>query len=262
MSLGVAAVVVIVVVAAVAVFLLNGSSPEEVLASTTSAVKQVSSMAFSMDMDTEMDGTATPMHLEGVMAYPADSEFTMSMDLLGQTVSYDQITVGGIAYVKYPLFPTWGYTTLDMTTSSPGQSASPTTYLAYLESIAGIEDLGNDSVDGVECYHYAIDVDELGIVDVMLAQAADAGVDFELTEEMDYLLRDLYEYSEITVEVWIGIEDSLPRREVIDMKMGQSVDYTVHGDIVFSDFDADVEIVAPEGAVPIDELLGMMSGSK
>ncbi|GEM_PF-5828319 len=261
-AVGVVGLLGLIVAIVVVAFSLAATSPLAVVAATAIKIEQTSSMAFDMDMEMVMDDSATPMHLEGVMAYPTASEFTMTMEFLGQTVTYEQITLDGVAYVRYPLFSTWGYTDLDIASSSPGQSASPTDYLAYLEAVAGIEDLGDEEIAGVDCYHYLIDVDEPQVVDSMLELAADAGRDLDLSPEMDYAVRDLYGSADIRIEIWIGIEDKLPRRQIIDMQMGQAVDYAVHGVIDFSDFGMDVEIEAPEGAVPIDDLVGLMSGGQ
>ncbi len=258
-SIGVGIALVVAVIAAFALVRIGSASPEVMLASAISNIKDVSSMAFTMEMDMEMDGVSTPMSMDGVMAYPADSSFTMAMELLGQTVSYDQITVDGVAYVKYPLVPTWGYMDLDVTTASPGQSASPTSYLAYLEAFLSVEDLGSEEVAGVECRHLRLEIEEAAILDTLLEQTAEAGGDFTLDPDTEIALRNLYESSIVDVDIWVGVDDRLPYRQSIDMQMGESVDYTVHAVMEFSDFDEPVEIVAPEGAMPIDQLLRSMT---
>ena len=235
-------------------FTLIESSPDRVLAATTEGIQAVASMRFAMEADIESSGIESSMTAEGVMSYPSGMEMTSVVHAEGETLRIDQVIVDGVLYMRMGADPQWRFVSVGSTVSAePGTDMTPDTYLAYLESSVDVTDLGVEKVDGVECHHLAVDIDESRVWDIVEAQSRASGVKLELPTEVEEYVREVYENSTIAVDVWVAVDDELPRREVVSMRGTEPEPFSILATIEFSDFDEAVAIKAPEGAIAFDE---------
>lgn len=230
------------------------ADPAEAMESSNNAMAELETMSFSADMEVEAEGQTVPITMEGVCKLPSDTKITMTTTAGGETFEVEMIVLGETAYTKYPGSDQWGSIDTGVSQAAPGQTSSPTSYLAYLQSFADVEDLGNEQVGDVECYHWAVDVDEAGLMDVVLEQAETGGVTIEDPATID-MLRGVYENATIDIEVWVGTDDMLVRKEVIAMTTTGDIAMKMRGTILFDDFNEPVTIEAPADAVPLQELL-------
>lgn len=232
--------------------------PEEAMAATNDAIAGLKSMTFAMDLDAEINGSVVPMSVEGVFSAPADLRTTVTTVIAGKVSTAEEILLDGVVYVKYPQIDAWGYAPLDISAAVPGQKASPTKYLSFLRSPARVVDMGNETIDGVECYHYSVEVDELAVAEEMIAEMRARGVSTD-DPGIAKTLRGLYANSEIRVEIWFGAEDLLPRRESVYVTTAGDTPMTISGIMTFSGFNEPVQIAAPKDAIPLDVLAQRIS---
>ena len=131
--------------------------------------------------------------------------------------------------------------------SGPLGGADPSQQLTLLEHVGDdVEQVGQEQVDGVETTHYS------GVVDLEAAAEQAEGADAEQ-------LRQQYEQlglSTVPFDLFVG-PDGLPVRMATTVETsagGQQVSSTSTVD--FDEWGADVQVEAPEGAVPLSEVTG------
>lgn len=228
------------------------------MAATNDAIADLTSMAFTMNLDVEINGSTVPMSMEGVFSAPAALRTTVTAVISGKTSTTEEILLDGVVYVKYPQVDTWGYAPLDISAAVPGQNASPTKYLSFLKSSAKVVDMGNEVVGGVDCYHYSVEVDEDDLAEMMIGEMKSQGVSAG-DSDVEQTLRRLYANSEIRVEIWFGVDDKLPRQERIYVTTEGDTPMTVSGIMTFSGFNEPVQIEAPKDAIPLEVLAQRIS---
>lgn len=244
-----------IAVAAFAFILLAGPTPEDVLAASAERIDEIESLSFTMNVVTEAEGVEAQMVGEGSIELPATMAMSGTMEVLGQEATYEQILVDKTMYMRFSPDDQWYSQPFDIS-QVQGSNALPTDYLTFWEAFGAVEDAGVDEVDGVDCRHYILDIDETRLWDVMMGQLEEMDLGDVLEEagaELD-MLREVYESSTITIDIWIGVDDDLPRREIVDMNTTAPVPTHVSATLHFSGFNEPVDVQAPEGAIPMDSL--------
>ncbi len=214
----------------------------------------------------EMDGV---LRLDGSVG-----EFTVNLAALGGQggQEVDLRIIDGVTYMDFgPLVSSFGddgpagiaelsWVKLDpaalgVPDQRPGFDAGQyTSNLEYLTMLTGSDDiveLGEDDLDGVSARRYRVRLDGDAL-----------GARFDLDEVAPRLRQPIQQQLEglagrtLTIEVWIGVDDHLVRRQVTTLPMltpavlGLGEDATMEIDVTYSDFGVEVDSEAP----PDDEV--------
>jgi hypothetical protein len=203
-------------------------SPKAILESAVTAMEELDSyhfeMVIHMTIVTEGATVETPLTFTGDFKAPDRLQGELTMDLLGQTIEMEVITIGGISYIKDPTSDEWQTTT---ETTSP---FTPEDFVGLEpDDIANMEDLkllGESVLGGAPVYH----------------------LEGKLTTEvMENVLGEAE--GEIKVEYWIGLEDGWIRQANIEMELFEEgadpgeIDATII--LTFSGFNMEIVIEAP-----------------
>lgn len=234
------------------------SDPLEALKEINQAAQELKSTHFTMDvtMDVDAEGMSITMDMavEGdmVMVGPSpddvDMQMEMSMDMLGQQVAIEMIAVDGEYWMR-EAGGSWQKEPAAAAGMTTGLGGDPTAALQYLEQARDVKRLGDEKVEGTDCYRFSftMDADALATPE-MLGQVTSGG---QVTDEQ---ARQMLETAVLAGEVWVGKEDLFPRREVIDMKFEISglpglgdaaIKYDMQIDMRFSKLNQPVEIKTP-----------------
>jgi hypothetical protein len=148
-----------------------------------------------------------------------------------------------------PQGKTWVKADLDKLASTMGSnfgqlvgqsSQNPSDTLAMLRAVGDVDEVGSETVDGVDVTHYRASID--------LAKAAkQKGVPQTAVDR----LRQSGAPEKLPVEVWIGDDDGLPRKMTLDYDAKtQGSPVSTKMTMTFSDWGSDVAVEAP----PADEV--------
>lgn len=139
------------------------------------------------------------------------------------------------------------------------------------ELLSDIESKGMDKVNGENSYHYGVTINFVKLVDfaegvterlvqegiITSEEAGDYGQDFAEGRENAKDLADM------EFEMWIDEDDYYLRKIVFapyTAKPEDAAEVTFSGTLVLDQFNEEFEIVAPEGAQPLEELMQQMLG--
>ncbi len=249
------------------------------LASAAQDTADAESARMSMQMtyhDTGREGIdGQTIEMDGVLRLDGSvGEFTVDFAALGEQggEAVDVRIIDGVTYMDFrPLVSSFGddgpagiaelrWVKLDpaalgVPDQRPGFDAGQSTSnLEYLTMLTGSDDivaLGEDDLDGVSARHYRVRLDG----DALSAR-------FDLDEVAPRLRQPIQQQLEglvgrtLTIEVWIGVDDNLVRRQVTTLPMltpavlGRGEDATMEIDVTYSDFGVEVDSEAP----PDDEV--------
>lgn len=196
----------------------------------------------------------------GVFKAPANMKMSMTMTSTGastgtssngESFKIETITVDGKTYVKNPMTGAWTTNPAgQVDTSSFGQT-NPASNTALLEAAKSVKDLGDVSLGDVRTHHYSVVLDSAKIQEIASKKAVFKNPDMRKLVQQ---YASIYGASTTTVEVWIGVNDDLLRRMVMDMQ--PTGDAASSGGLPisnmkmkltmnFHDFGAKVDIKAP-----------------
>lgn len=167
------------------------------------------------------------------------------------------IAIGPEVYVKPPWSTEWFQTTVadlpSVTDLTSG--ANPLTAVAELDpaELGDLTLLPRETVDGVLTDHLRFTTDEQGLLGLLGAVAASGGTpsagDEGVPEGME---------ADFRFDVWIGVDDHLPRRETITGRLTPGGDsseaggeVSFDGVITFSRYGEDLGIRAPEAVADL-----------
>jgi hypothetical protein len=213
---------------------------------------------FTMDvtMDMEVSGSTVTMILtaegdvEMVGTSPEDANMKMEMTvaLLGQTAETETIAVNGELWTR-EAGKSWEKVPAASVNPTSGLGGDPAAALRILEQAKSLEKLGDEVVDGVDCYHFSFVLDADALFTPEVLEGLTGGS--QLTDEQ---ARKLIESAVLEGESWLGKEDLFLRRQVSDMAFeisgipelgGAVAKYDMWIDMRFSKINEPVEIKAP-----------------
>ncbi|MCY4576099.1 MAG: LppX_LprAFG lipoprotein [Chloroflexi bacterium] len=213
----------------------------EILRQTTSSMEAVQSVHVEMDITTtieEKDGFTAEIHLSGEFEQPDRTQFTMSLKSQGFTVEVEFISIGVESFIKNPLTGEWE-ANLDAADSFSDSLVSPAFETDLpADKAAQFELVGIESLDGESVYYLRSEVTGPDLVELMDDQSVST--------------------AEGEVAYWIGVDDYLIRKieiraeqesERIGIDAGVDI-VTNHSVIELSDYNGEVDIVAPEVEAP------------
>jgi hypothetical protein len=153
----------------------------------------------------------------GVFKAPATMQMSMDVSTSGLSIKADMVMIDGKVYVKNPTTGAWTTSALgQLDTSSLGQM-NPGSSVAILEAAKSVTDLGDVSIGDVRTHHYRVVLDPAKIQEVASKKSVFKNPDMQ---KMVQQYAATYGSSTTTVETWIGINDDLVRRMVMDLQPG------------------------------------------
>ncbi len=215
----------------------------------------VMSMTFEGSYDLAAEATSMSMDMSGMAAaMGADSSTAGMGDLMGDPMQL--IVIGDTGWMKWGLFSMMGgsadsWIEMDSTEVSgmtegfgAGSATNPTEFLRKLENAnADIEEVGTETIRGVETTHYRAEVD---MAELQAALPADQAAELEATMGAGLDL--------LPMEFWIG-DDGLVYRWSTTMDMSGMADAagidTLSMTYEMFDYGQDVGIVAPDPSLVV-----------
>lgn len=196
---------------------------------------QLEAGSVQMDQDMSVSGQSMTMSAEIVMAETFEEiKMDMSMDAAG--VATDMIIVDGDAYVGMGELMDGMYMKMsldELAASDPTfdeNSLVPTANLdAYSEAIESLETAPGEEIDGVETTKLTMVMNTQELMDA--TGQSDTGAVETLGET-------------ITYDMYVGDDDDLPRRLIMDLGVGET-------EVNFTNWGAEFDITAP----PAEEVM-------
>lgn len=224
-------------------------SPKAAVAKAYAATTAIQSVHYTITGTISASGEVQEIHGEGDFLFPDREQ--MRIGVAGQTI--EMVRIGDKQYLKLPGAAEWQVRELG--SEALYQPVEPMDALGYLQSIAVVSELPDETVAGVLCKHYQ------GVVDVTQHLAAmESAIAKQANSEIQQggqTLRERLKDASITVEVWIGKEDHLVYQEKLYMTTYFTPPTPVHGPpaekipitstqtIRFSKFNQPLEIQPP-----------------
>jgi hypothetical protein len=214
-------------------------TPEKVLAKASTAILKVQSYR---DMDKAYQYNPATQDMS-IQTYQEEDEFAngsfhFNKEMLTSEPSYshEQIGTGGQVYIR-------GDSSV-ITTAKEWQENTPSAKLTQeqLDMLTKIEVLPEESIDGVDCYHYRGTVDIEKYIQKMQAIFSEEGLNIN-----NDMISQAFNAKKITDEFWIGKDDYIIRqyKELITDTTG-NIDLGSSMEIVkYYDFNAPISIESP-----------------
>lgn len=219
--------------------------PENVVAATRDAVAKIDSARFDITMEMSADGRKMALEGQGAFMLPMALELTGTMTAAGSSpLVFEERLVDGTLYIRSGDDQQWY--ALEGAVSSAGLDAqslgasNPEQYFAYFDAFENIEDFGTQKIRGVECRHLLLEIDEARLAELIAGGSQDD----------DAAVNEMIASTTFQVEIWVGVEDGLPYREVIDMQSSGATVMSGTTQLDFTAFDTNPTITAPSGAKP------------
>ncbi len=234
------------------------SDPVEALKEINKTGQTLTSAHFTMDITMDMDAQGFNVTLEmdaegdvemkGPTPADANMSMTMNMSMLGQDIKMEMVALNGEFWMREG-DGSWQKVPASQANLTGGLGGDPAAALRYLENAKNVKKLGDEKVDGVDCYRFSftMDADALGTPE-MLGQLMGTGV---MTGEQ---AQKMLETAVVEGVVWVGRADLYPRRQTMDMTFDiaglpglgdATVKYDMQIDIKFSKINEPVQITAP-----------------
>ena len=232
----------------------------DALAQAAEAAQKQGGVHMTMTGTTRTQGQTIPVRMEGDadlrnLRMKAELEMgealpRMEMVMTG-TVMYMKMDgleeALGSEWVKFDLQTIGEEMGVDIEQLMQMGQSNPAEQLKYLRAMADLEELGTETIDGVETTHYKGVVDMRKYPDT-LPEAERA----EARTMVDKII-ELTGSATTPTEVWID-DDHLVRRQKVTVEQKQPAEAESEMDIRYTDFGKQVDIQAPEGAKDITEL--------
>ena len=233
------------------------SSAGAVFAQMIEAVQEVQSARAEITVEIEVadDETHETASLGGVVDFQLPDRMRLSAELStesGFAGQVDLIAVGSDLYVKPPMSDEWIKVPLldALFTMDPSSDLNPLAAISELDpaDFGDLTLLPRETIDGVLAERLRFTTDEqrlLRLLDSMLTSGDLPSVDApEIPDDLEI---------DLTVELWIGVDDHLPLKESVagTFAAGKTPD-AVSMDVLisFSRYGEDPGIQPPDTAVP------------
>ncbi|MYD37048.1 MAG: LppX_LprAFG lipoprotein [Dehalococcoidia bacterium] len=209
----------------------------EILRETTAAMRAVQSAHIEMAVTTAFEGDnsfASEIGVSGDFQKPDHSQAVMSLKSRGITVEIEFISIGAESYIKNPLTGEWE-ANLGGVESFGNILAGPAFETDFPEDReAKFELVGIESLDGEDVFYLRAQITGAELADLIDDESVYTGVG-----EVSY---------------WIGVNDFLVRKVEILAEQesegiginAEAVNLRVNFVIALSNYNQDVDIVAPE----------------
>jgi len=133
----------------------------------------------------------------------------------GDDLTFDLVKVGDTMYTR-ALDQDWMESEIEIPATSGADAASLTDLSRLLKKVATAERLGDESIDGVDSYHFKVTLDPVELINEVLSLSGEAAnVSPADLAQATELLKD----TEIDFEMWIGKEDLYIRQQKIHLKL-------------------------------------------
>ena len=232
----------------------------DALAQAAEATQKQGGVHMTVTGTTRTQGQTVPLKMEGD-ADLRDLRMQAKMEMGGGLPQLEMVMTGTVLYMKMDgLKEALGSEWVKFDLQSIGEEmgldfeqlmrmgqSNPAEQLKYLRAMADLEELGTETIDGVETTRYKGVIDMRKYPDT-LPESERA----EARKTVDKII-ELSGDATTPTEVWID-EDSLVRRQKMSMTQKKPVASETEMDIRFTDFGKQVDIQAPEGAKDITEL--------
>ena len=199
----------------------------EIIARSRQNMAAIDSYHMGMDVSATTQGMTITIQTDGVVQMPDQSYMTMTM--LGQ--QFELLVLGPAEmYMRQAGTSDW----IPISPAAASQAnvrPNAAGELALLEFVTNLRREGNETIDGVECYHLVMDVD---------TQKAIALSSPEMAGQVEP------GSTPATMQMWTGTRDFLIRKITLDMSLAmQGTEMSMGLTITFSNFDEPVEIPRP-----------------
>ncbi len=134
----------------------------------------------------------------------------------GEELTFDLVKVGDTMYARAGE-EDWTESELDTSTSTAeGDAANLTDFSRLLKKVAKAERLNDESIDGVDAYHFKVILDPIELISEL---AEMGGSTAEISPKDLAQAQDLLKDSQIDFEMWIGKSDLFIRQQKIHLKL-------------------------------------------
>jgi len=223
----------------------SGPSPEEVIAKAIDAISELQTYRFEMTGTMTMDGETSQGNIQGEFVSP---------DRLHVTTTSNVETEEGISIgqAQYQLSHNGEWEIHEWSAALPSGYIDLAVIVAeLLDSLIELSKLGNETIDGVSCFHYRGSIDIEAQVEEQIANLDPTQPYYEdMVKSIEQQLQ-----SDQSVEFWVGKEDYLLRRVYTQYEMvftedeGEDTENQVHvasiTNIGFYDFNEPITIEPP-----------------
>jgi len=236
----------------------DGSPAETVFSDMVKAAEDVQSARAEVTVEMigpEDGGGEATVSLSGTVDYerPDRARFTARVSALSPASSgggeIAVMAIGSDVYLKPPMSDEWVKFAIPFDIGM-NADANPLKALTDLRpgDLGDLSLLERETVDGVLTDHLRFTTDEQGLLGLLGTVAAAGGMpsvdEPDMPEGVD---------AEFQLDAWIGVEDHLPRREVIsgrfagpDETTGVEYEARLNATITFSRYGEDLAIEAPD----------------
>ncbi len=232
-------------------------SAEEIVDAALAAGAELDTCQFDMDMEMTAIGGMAPgtmaIHATGAIDEPnrkmhIDMAMLMSMTGLGDMeASMEMYLVGDWVYMRMEMYGEEMWMKTPMTEELWEEQDISSQQLDFLEDFVGVELLGTETVDGIECYKLDVTPDLEKLWD--WAQMQGGIEELEPGADLEEIITDL------SITEWIATDTYFPVKAVIEMTMtieSETIDMAIT--ITMYDFNEPVTIVLPPEAADAVEV--------
>lgn len=263
----------------------EAASGDSVLAAAATKATTAGSSKVDFTITTQIPGQDGPVTLSGNGAFDYENQtgqltydFSELFAATGQSLGDDPVEVildGNVFYMKFPLLSNlvpggkpWikfdvqklgEEQGLDLSQLQQLNQGDPSQILGYLRGSGSVEEVGPETIDGVETTHYkaVIDLDKV-------ASQAPPELQAQVQEQIDQLKKQTG-VGELPMEVWVD-GDGLPRRILYTFEASLTGGEDKTSTILtmnFTDYGVDVQVEPPpaDQVTDITELAGAASTS-
>ncbi|HEV2061918.1 MAG TPA: LppX_LprAFG lipoprotein [Solirubrobacteraceae bacterium] len=232
----------------------------DALAQAAEATRQQGGVHMTVTGTVETQGQSIPLSMDGD-ADLRKLRMRSTIEMGGGLPEIEQVLVGTVMYmrmegleealgaewVKFDLARIGEQMGVDLGQMMQMSQASPAQQLDYLRTMADLEEVGTETIDGVQTTHYKGEVDLRRYPDVVPAE------DREKARRSIEKLIEMSGQPTTPTEVWID-DESLVRRQRMTMTQREPQQMKMEMQIDYTDFGKRVEIEAPKGAKDVTDL--------
>jgi LppX_LprAFG lipoprotein len=226
----------------VAVALIAGGCGEEAVddnplaALDNAARKTKAAESFRQEFTMESDFEGAEMSMDGDGTFSADSTRGVmkgSMELEGEEMTMEAVTVDGVMYLKSDKIPLPDGKEWFKTADPPTSTLSPSEFVTFLRGSEGVENVGTEEIRGEQTTHFRGPLDWN-----RLAQESDS----ELIQRLQRMPQ--VKQMDFIVDVWVA-STGLPSRIAMDITAPEQSEGSMTFTAEMLEYNVDVDAEAP-----------------